>query len=136
MVDTFDKFQPPNGGSYLAVGLDLFTRKIVGWAMRDHRRAERAIAALSMAIQRQKPPPGLINHSYRGRQYAAAGYRKVHDAGGHEPARPTTTNVPDGESVAAPDCRSSPFRTIRTSRLRGTYCFLGISRAPHIREGQ
>jgi transposase InsO family protein len=53
----------------------LFTRKIVGWAMRDHMRAELIIAALTMAIQRQKPPPGLTHHSYRGSQYAAADYR-------------------------------------------------------------
>jgi transposase InsO family protein len=46
------------GWLYLAVVLDLFTRKIVGWAMRDHMRAELTIAALTMAIQRQKPPPG------------------------------------------------------------------------------
>ena len=51
------------GWLYLAVVLDLFTRKIVGWAMRDHMRAELTIAALTMAIQRQKPPPGLIQHS-------------------------------------------------------------------------
>jgi putative transposase len=68
------------GWLYLAVVLDLFTRKIVGWAMRDHMRAELTIAALTMAIQR--PPPGLTHHSDRGRQYAAAGYRKVHDAAG------------------------------------------------------
>jgi putative transposase len=51
------------GWLYLAAVLDLFTRKIVGWAMRDHMRAELTIAALTMAIQRQKPPPGLIHHS-------------------------------------------------------------------------
>jgi len=68
------------GWLYLAVVLDLFTRKIVGWAMRDHMRAELTIAALTMAIQRQKPPPGLIHHSDRGRQYAAADYRKILDA--------------------------------------------------------
>ena len=51
------------GWLYLAVVLDLFTRKIVGWAMRDHMQAELTIAALTMAIQRQKPPPGLIHHS-------------------------------------------------------------------------
>ena len=56
------------GWLYLAVVLDLFTRKIVGWAMRDHMRAELTIAALTMAIQRQKPPPGLIHHSDRGSQ--------------------------------------------------------------------
>jgi transposase InsO family protein len=65
------------GWLYLAVVLDLFTRKIIGWAMRDHMRAELTIAALTMAIQRQKPPPGLIHHSDRGSQYAAADYRKV-----------------------------------------------------------
>ena len=70
------------GWLYLAVVLDLFTRKIVGWAMRDHMRAELTIAALTMAIQRQKPPSGLTHHSDRGRQYATAGYRKVHDAAG------------------------------------------------------
>jgi transposase InsO family protein len=37
----------------------------VGWAMHDHMRAELTIAALTMAIQRQKPPPGLIHHSDR-----------------------------------------------------------------------
>jgi putative transposase len=65
------------GWLYLAVVLDLFTRKIVGWSMRDHLRAELAIAALSMAIQRQRPAPGLIHHSDRGSQYAAADYRKA-----------------------------------------------------------
>jgi putative transposase len=70
------------GWLYLAVVLDLFSRKIVGWAMRDHMRAELTIAALTMAIQRQKPPPGLIHHSDRGSQYAAADYRKVLGAAG------------------------------------------------------
>jgi hypothetical protein len=62
---------------YLAVVLDLFTRKIVGWAMRGHMRAELTIAALW-----QKPPPGLIHHSDRGSQYAAGGYRKLLSAAG------------------------------------------------------
>jgi transposase InsO family protein len=68
------------GWLYLAVVLDLFTRKIVGWAMRGHMRAELTTAA--MAIQRQKPSPGLIHHSDRGSQYAAADYRKVLGAAG------------------------------------------------------
>ena len=42
------------GWLYLAVILDLFTRKVVGWAMRDHMRAELTIAALTMAIQREQ----------------------------------------------------------------------------------
>lgn len=65
------------GWLYLAVVLDLFTRKIVGWAMRDHMRAELTIAALIMAIQRQRPGAGLIHHSDRGSQYAAGDYRDI-----------------------------------------------------------
>ena len=57
--------------------LDLFTRKVVGWAMRDHMRAELAIAALTMAIQRRRPGAGLIHHSDRGSQYAAGDYRDI-----------------------------------------------------------
>jgi putative transposase len=48
---------------YLAVVLDWFTRKVIGWAMRDHMRAELTIAALTMAIQRRHPAAGLIHHS-------------------------------------------------------------------------
>jgi transposase InsO family protein len=54
------------GWLYLAVVLDLFTRKVVGWAMREHMRAELTIAALTMAIQRQRLGAGLIHHSDRG----------------------------------------------------------------------
>jgi len=50
--------------------------------MRDHMRADLTIAALTMAIQRQKPPRGLIHHSDRRSQYAAADYRKVLKAAG------------------------------------------------------
>jgi transposase InsO family protein len=48
--------------------LDLATRKIVGWAMRDHMRTELPLAALMMAAQRQRPASGLIHHSDRGSQ--------------------------------------------------------------------
>ena len=65
------------GWLYLAVILDLFTRKVVGWAMREHIRAELTMAALTMAIQRRRPGPGLVHHSDRGSQYAAGDYRKI-----------------------------------------------------------
>jgi len=65
------------GWLYLAVILDLFTRKVVGWAMRDHMRAELTIAALTMAIQRRRPGAGLIHHSDRGSQYAAGDYHDI-----------------------------------------------------------
>ena len=65
------------GWLYLAVILDLFTRKVVVWAMREHMRAELTMAALTMAIQRRRPEPGLIHYSDRGSQYAAGDYRKI-----------------------------------------------------------
>jgi transposase InsO family protein len=63
------------GWLYLAAVLDLYTRRIVGWAMADHLGHELALAALDMAIARQRPAPGLIHHADRGVQFAARGYR-------------------------------------------------------------
>ena len=51
------------GWLYLAAVLDLATRKIAGWAMRDHMRTELTLGALTMALQWQRPTPGLIHHS-------------------------------------------------------------------------
>jgi putative transposase len=65
------------GWLYLAAVVDLATRKVVGWAMRDHLRCELAAAALLMATQRQRPAAGLIHHSDRGSQYAAGEYRQL-----------------------------------------------------------
>ena len=64
------------GWLYLATVMDLYSRKIVGWAMADHLRAELPLAALAMAIATQRPGAGLIHHSDRGVQYASAEYRK------------------------------------------------------------
>ena len=63
------------GWLYLAAVMDLFSRKIVGWAMRDHMRVELVSSALSMAIRQQRPGAGLIHHSDRGVQYASHEYR-------------------------------------------------------------
>jgi putative transposase len=65
------------GWMYLAAIMDLFSRKIVGWAMRDHLRAELASSALTMAIRQQRPDAGLIHHSDRGVQYASNEYRSA-----------------------------------------------------------
>ncbi|WP_408735115.1 DDE-type integrase/transposase/recombinase [Belnapia moabensis] len=56
------------GWLYLAVVLDLFSRRVVGWAMTDHLGHELALAALDMAIAHEKPAPGLVHHSDRGVQ--------------------------------------------------------------------
>lgn len=63
------------GWLYLAAVLDLYTRKVVGWAMAEHLGQDLALAALDMAIRRQQPAPGLVHHADRGVQYAAHRYR-------------------------------------------------------------
>ena len=65
------------GWLYLAAIKDMATREIVGWSMADHLRAELCLDALVMALQRCRPPPGLIHHSDRGVQYACGPYRAV-----------------------------------------------------------
>ena len=63
---------------YLAIVLDAFSRKVVGWALETHLRAELAIAALAMAIARRRPTRGgLIHHSDRGVQYACGDYTQI-----------------------------------------------------------
>ena len=57
-----------NGFVYLAVILDLFSRKVIGWAISKHIDAELAVAALQQAIQQRQPPPGCVHHSDRGVQ--------------------------------------------------------------------
>lgn len=60
---------------YLAVILDAFSRKVVGWAMADHLRAELALDALEMALaSREIIPGGLVHHTDRGIQYACGDY--------------------------------------------------------------
>jgi len=63
------------GWLYLAVVIDLFSRRVVGWALAEHMRVELVVAALAMAVGRRTPPPGLIHHSDRGSQYACHAYQ-------------------------------------------------------------
>jgi putative transposase len=65
------------GWLYLAMVLDLFSRKVVGWAMAPSMPAELVCEALQMAIQQRRPAPGLIVHSDRGSQYASKQYQAL-----------------------------------------------------------
>jgi putative transposase len=70
------------GFVYLAIVLDAFSRKVVGWAIDDHLRASLAMQALQQALAARCPPPGLIHHSDRGTQYACADYRTLLERSG------------------------------------------------------
>jgi putative transposase len=65
------------GWLYLAVVLDLCSRRVVGWAMADHLRARLCLDALGMALNRRRPREGLVHHSDRGVQYACGDYRDL-----------------------------------------------------------
>jgi putative transposase len=66
-----------SGWLYLAVVLDLFARKVVGWAMAPDMRATLVCQALQLAIAQRQPAPGLIVHSDRGSQYASDAHRAL-----------------------------------------------------------
>jgi putative transposase len=68
------------GWLYLAVVLDLATRKIVGWSMSERMKTGLVCDALTMAYRQQHPKAGLIMHSDRGSQYASKKHRKLLDA--------------------------------------------------------
>jgi putative transposase len=74
------------GWLYLAVVLDLASRRVVGWAMRDTLETELTVSALTMAIGARGPAPGLIHHSDRGVQYACTEYQAVLAAHGMQPS--------------------------------------------------
>lgn len=65
------------GWLYLAVLIDLYSRTVVGWAMSDRQNRQLAIDALTMAIERRQPQPGLIHHTDQGILYATASYRAI-----------------------------------------------------------
>jgi len=65
------------GWVYLAVVIDLYSRRVVGWAMDRRMKKALVIRALLMAINLRQPPPGLFHHSGRGSQYASRAYQKL-----------------------------------------------------------
>ncbi len=64
------------GWLYLAVILDLFSRRVVGWSMSAQITRQLALDALTMALSQRQPHRGLLHHSDRGSQYASGDYRK------------------------------------------------------------
>lgn len=65
------------GWAYLATIIDLASRRVVGFAVRDHMRTELVTAALEMALTTRRPGPGLIFHSDRGSQYTSSAFREL-----------------------------------------------------------
>jgi putative transposase len=96
------------GWLYLAAVMDLYSRRIVGWAMADHLRADLPLTALAMAISAQRPGAGLIHHSDRGVQYASADYRKLMQSAGLRASMSRRANCYDNAPM------ESFFHTLKT----------------------
>jgi transposase InsO family protein len=65
------------GWLFLAVLIDLYSRRVVGWAMAERQTLDLSLAALRMAIEQRKPKPGLIHHTDQGSIYASPVYREA-----------------------------------------------------------
>lgn len=74
------------GWLYLAVVVDLCSRKVVGWSMADHLRSQLVEEALKMALAQRHPEAGVIHHSDRGVQYACESYRQLLESHGMIPS--------------------------------------------------
>jgi putative transposase len=101
--------------AYLAVILDAFSRRVVGWAIADHLQASLAIDALRMAIAQRKPAAGsLIHHSDRGIQYACGDYTELLAAHDITPSMSRVGNPYD-------NAKAERFmRTLKTEQVDGT----------------
>ena len=74
------------GYVFLACVIDAWSRKVVGWSMRDDLRSELVIDALGMALTRRSPKPGLVHHSDRGSQYTSLAFGKTIEQAGVLPS--------------------------------------------------
>ena len=82
--------------AFLAIVLDAYSRRVIGWALEEHLRASLAVSALEMAIKARNPVPGsLIHHSDRGVQYACDEYVEVLSAHEIQPSMSRVGNPYD-----------------------------------------
>jgi putative transposase len=101
------------GWLYVAVVVDLFSRRIVGWGMGDRLTAELALSALRMALACRQPEAGLLHHSDRGVQYASKEYRALLTEHGAISSMSRKGNCWDNAPV------ESLFRSLKTELVHG-----------------
>jgi putative transposase len=99
------------GWLYLAVVMDLYSRRIIGWALASTQETTLVLAALQMAIGRRQPPAGLLHHSDRGSQYASAQYQAVLQAYRFTVSMSDTGNCFDNAAM------ESFFGTLKAERI-------------------
>ena len=113
--------------AYLALLMDLYSRRIVGWELDEHMTEALVLAALRAAIRWRQPSPGLIHHSDRGGQYAGGEYRQVLQRARMEQCMSRPDNCYDNAFM------ESCFGTIKTALEMEVYADAHSARA-EIRE--
>lgn len=101
------------GWLYLAVVLDVGSRRIVGWSMASRMTSDLTLAALDMAVQHRQPPRGLLHHSDRGQQYSCNLYLDLLEKHGFRPSFSRLGDCWDNAVV------ESFFRSLKVERLYG-----------------
>jgi transposase InsO family protein len=99
------------GWCYLAVLLDAFSRRVVGWALARHLTAALPLTALERALDTRRPAPGLLHHSDRAIQYASAAYQAVLARHGLQASMSRLGNCWDNAVV------ESFFHTLKVERV-------------------
>lgn len=94
-----------SGWLYLAVIIDLCTRRIVGWSLADHMRSQLVGDALKQALGSRRPEPGLVFHSDRGSQYGSRDYRQLMERAG---------------MLQSMSARANPYHNAWTESFMGT----------------
>ena len=99
------------GWLYLAIVVDLFSRRIVGWATSDRMKKDLALTALKRALTLRQPAKGIIHHSDRGSQYCAGDYRKLLTDHGVVPSMSGKGNCYDNAMV------ETVFKTLKSELI-------------------
>lgn len=121
-VCDFTYIETAEGWLYLAVVLDLFSRKVIGWAMSQTMDTALVVSALRMALLNRHPPAGLLHHSDQGSQYTSAAYRDCLTAALAQLSMSGVGNCYDNAVIESffgtlkTECVTGPFRTCALAR--------------------
>lgn len=122
-VCDFTAIATEQGWLYLAVVLDLFSRKVIGWAMSARMDTALVEAALHMALRDRQPEPGLLHHSDQGSQYTATAYLDCLRAAQSQLSMSRVANCYDNATMESffstlkMECATTPFRSRGQARL-------------------
>jgi putative transposase len=121
-VSDITYIETAEGGLYLASILDLFSRRVVGWAMADPMEASLVEDALKMALPQRQPEAGLLHHSDQGRQYTSVAYQNRLANAHCQVSMSRTGNCYDNAAMESffgtlkTECATQPFATRAQAR--------------------